>query len=50
MWGGGSFLLLSLAFFLMLLLPFGWNVSAIIAGAVIVVGLILMIYVTAKSK
>ncbi len=50
MWGGGTFLLLTIAFFLMLILPFDWGVSIIFAGVLVFVGLGLMTYLTIKSK
>lgn len=50
MWTVGLFLLLTLCFWLMIFLPFSWKVSALIAGAILVLGIAAMIYFTAKSR
>jgi len=49
MWTAGLFLLLTFCLWLMLFLPFGWEVSALISGGVLAIGVAAMIYVTVKS-
>lgn len=48
-WTVGLFLLLTFAFWLMVFLPFNWKISAVIAGAIVALGVAAMIYITIKS-